>query len=37
MRHDDLNYLGVDDRIVRAVALRDLPALIEVLRRILGA
>lgn len=31
------DYLGVDDRIVRAVALRDLPALIEALRRILGA
>ena len=31
------DYLGVDDRIVRAVALRDLPARIEALRRILGA
>ena len=31
------DYLGVDDRIVRAVALRDLPDLIGALRRILGA
>lgn len=31
------DYLGVDDRIVRAVALRDLPALIEALRGILEA
>ena len=31
------DYLGVDDRIVRAVALRDLPPLIEGLRRALSA
>lgn len=31
------DYLGVDDRIVLTVALRDLPGLIEALRRILGA
>jgi uncharacterized protein with HEPN domain len=31
--HDSL---GVDDRIVRAVALRDLPGLIETLRQVLG-
>ncbi len=30
------DYLGVDDRIVRAVALRDLPGLIETLRQVLG-
>jgi uncharacterized protein with HEPN domain len=27
------DYLGVDDRIVRTVALRDLPSLIEALRK----
>lgn len=30
------DYLGVDDRIVRAVALRDLPGLVETLRQVLG-
>lgn len=30
------DYLGVDDRIVRAVALRDLPGLIGTLRQVLG-
>jgi len=37
MEHDDRAYLGVDDQIVRAVALRDLPSLIEGLRRALSA
>jgi uncharacterized protein with HEPN domain len=30
------NYLGVDDDIVRAATLRDLPTLVEMLRAILG-
>lgn len=31
------DYLGVDDQVVRAVALRDLPSLIEGLRKALSA